>query len=302
MIAGLDSSIDRPTPLQAAAMYANGVRVYGGYLPPGVGLASPWDRGSFQVLQAAGLRCIGFASGNDDPAQVAATAAAWGVLGCLDDEDGIRTVGSWEQAWLDASGFGIYGNQRVHGVRARFHVAALYPGSDPGATWPPGWAVPIGPLGWQWQGTHSEFGLSVDRSWFDDSFLPIRGGGMAAAPRPDGSQVDIFTVKADATVDHFTWTFAVGWHFQENLGGSLLPHTISAWWLGVELVAIGQAPDGSWVQIIWNGSSWGGWTPAGIGSTGLPPRGPAGPAGPQGPPGTVPSHSHPFSGTTGSAP
>lgn len=163
MVAGLDSSIQRPSAGQAAAMYAAGVRVYGGYLPPGLGLESPWDQASFQVVQAAGMRAIGFASGYDDPVQVAATAAAWGVLGCLDDEAGIRAGSGWQQAWLDASGFGVYGGEAAHGVHARFHVAALYPGQDPGATWPSGWARPPGALGWQWQGTHDEFGVSVDR-------------------------------------------------------------------------------------------------------------------------------------------
>src|SRR5215467_14001219 len=105
MIAGLDSSIDRPTPEIAAAAFAAGVRVWGGYLPPGVGLESPWDQASFQVLQRAGLVAVGFASGNDDPVQVAATARAWGVLGCLDDEPAIRAGNGWQQAWLDASGF-----------------------------------------------------------------------------------------------------------------------------------------------------------------------------------------------------
>src|SRR5207237_988026 len=30
---------------------------------------------------------------------------------------------------------------------------------------------PNGPCGWQWQGTHKEFGWSVDRGWFEDSFV-----------------------------------------------------------------------------------------------------------------------------------
>src|SRR5215467_15188426 len=138
MIAGLDSSFDRPTPAQAEAAFAAGFRAWGGYLPPGVGLASPWDQASFQVVQQAGLRAIGFASGNDDPAQVAATARAWGVLGCLDDEPAIRDGTDWQQAWLDAAGFGHYGLcGAIAGSRARFHIVARYPGFDPDATWDP---------------------------------------------------------------------------------------------------------------------------------------------------------------------
>jgi hypothetical protein len=218
MIAGLDSSFDRPTPDVAEAAFAEGVRVWGAYLPPGVGFAAPWDLASVRVLQAAGMRVIGFGSGNDDPGQVAATAAAWGVLGCLDDEDGIRQGTGWQQGWLDASGFGLYGvhavvngqlTSRHVGIGARFHIAAWYPGTDPGATWPPGTWTPDTPTGWQWQGTHIEFGLSVDRSWLDDWFgtmkppqTPLLEVPMTRDfTRPDGS-LDTFELLASGVMIH----------------------------------------------------------------------------------------------------
>jgi len=48
---------------------------------------------------------------------------------CLDIESGIRGDGPWKQAWLDASGAGVYGNGPCHNCRAAFHVLAAYPGS-----------------------------------------------------------------------------------------------------------------------------------------------------------------------------
>lgn len=211
-VRALDSSIARPTPALARAARAAGIRAWGGYLPPGVGLESPWDRASFEVVQAAGLVAIGFASGNDDPDQVAATARAWRVLGCLDDEDGIRAPGGWEQAWLDASGFGLYGLVGVHaGLRARFHIAALYPGVDPGSSWPDAVAPrPPAPCGWQWQGTHVDqvTGLPVDSTWLDDWFG--RRGGEAvtvSCARPDGGR-DHYTLMADGSLRHVVTDFA----------------------------------------------------------------------------------------------
>ena len=193
MIAALDSSFDRPTPAQAQAAFAAGVRAWGGYLPPGVGLASPWDQASFQVLQRAGIRGIGFASGNDDPAQVAATARAWGVLGCLDDEPAIRSGSGWQQGWLDASGFGHYGLcAALAGSRARFHIVARYPGFDPGVSWDGGCPDPGGLRGWQWQGTHTEFGLSVDRSWLDDGL----GGFMSLDPNDPNDSLVIAAARS----------------------------------------------------------------------------------------------------------
>src|SRR5215472_13783959 len=117
---------------------------------------------------------IAFCSGWDDPTALRTMAAAWNVRLCLDVESGIRGDGPWVQPWLDASGAGLYGVAGVHaGRRAAFHILARYPGFDPGVTWDGGVLRPPGPVGWQWLGGHLEFGLDVDRGWYDDWF----GGG-----------------------------------------------------------------------------------------------------------------------------
>lgn len=173
MIACLDSSFDAPTEAAALAARAAGIRVWAGYLAtmPGVGLAAPWTELAFFNARRCGSTPIAFVSGRDDPAAVRRLAAAWRVRACLDVEDGIRPDGPWVPGWLETSGAGLYGLGRVHRARrAAFHIVARYPGSDPGATWEPQTPRPPGPCGWQWQGTHTEFGHTVDRSWLDDWF------------------------------------------------------------------------------------------------------------------------------------
>lgn|SRR5215469_1087029 len=194
MIPFRDSSIDRPTATQIPQLRAAGIRVWGGYLAtlPNVNLESPWDRASFEVVRLLGSDPLGFCSGLDDPVAVKALAASWRVRACLDVEDAIRGLGPWTQGWLDASGAGVYGGQAVHeAVRAPFHIAALYPGGAPVGDWPPGWTRPPGPLGWQSQGTHQEFGLSVDSGWLDDSFgeerMALLGIGSLTAQDPRGN-------------------------------------------------------------------------------------------------------------------
>jgi hypothetical protein len=179
MIAGLDSAYP-PTQTQAQQARASGVRGWYGYIATkgGTNLLNPWSQADFQVVhQVFGAQPIGFCSGRDDPAAVKAQAANWGVRPCLDVENGIRADGNWVQPWLDASGAGLYGLQSVfHGRQASFFVMAGYPGQDPGVTWagtPPGV-----PHGWQWQGSHVEFGVTVDRGWYDDWF------GVTADPPP----------------------------------------------------------------------------------------------------------------------
>src|SRR5215472_9466677 len=178
MIAGLDSSTARPTPDIITQAYAAGVRLWSGYLAtrPAVGLESPWDLASFDVARLLGSTPIAFCSGWDDPAALRSMAAAFNVRLCLDVESGIRGDGPWVQPWLDASGSGLYGNASVHWEasgprRAAFHIVSAYFGFDPGATYYG--PRPPGPVGWQWLGGHLEFGLDVDRGWYDDWF----GGG-----------------------------------------------------------------------------------------------------------------------------
>jgi hypothetical protein len=155
--------------------------VWSGYLAtkPHVGLAAPWPKADFDRVKAAGLSSIGYCSGQDDPAACKRLAAQWGIKLCLDVESGIRSDGPWVQPWLNQSGAGLYGNAPVFsGRRAAFYVLAAYKNADPGKTWDPRGNKPSGPCGWQWQNTHTEFGCSVDRGWFDDWFAPT----VASAP------------------------------------------------------------------------------------------------------------------------
>lgn len=181
MIAGLDSSFDRPTSAQLAQAKAHGVGMWSGYLAtkPGVNLAAPWTQQDFARVKSAGLSAIAFCSGKDDPVACKNRAAAWGVRLCLDVESGIRDNGTWVQDWLTKSGAGLYGNAPVfQGRRAAFYVLAAYVNADPHAIWSPHVPRPNGPCGWQWQGTHKEFGCSVDRGSYDDWFA----AGAAPAP------------------------------------------------------------------------------------------------------------------------
>lgn len=181
MIAGLDSSFDAPALATARAAQAAGVPLWSGYLGTrgGLGLAVIWQRWQFDIARLCGATPLGFCSGWDDPAGVRQLGQEWSVRPCLDVESGIRPDGPWVQGWLGTSGAGLYGGSAVHdGRRAAFHVLAAYPGFDPGATWSRALARPSGPVGWQWQGSHPEFGRQVDRGWYDDWF----GGGQAGDP------------------------------------------------------------------------------------------------------------------------
>jgi len=177
LIPGLDSATE-PSAAQAQAAHAVGVRLWSGYLATqaNVGLYHAWSRDGFENARLCGGAPIAYCSGWDNPSACAAVAKAWNVRLCLDVEGGIRGKGPWVQGWLDASGAGLYGNAPVHpGRRAAFHVLAGYPGVDPQATWDPRQLAPDGPTGWQWQGTHTEFGVGVDRGWFDDWFASLYG-------------------------------------------------------------------------------------------------------------------------------
>jgi hypothetical protein len=175
MIAGLDSSSDVPSAAQLAEAKRHGVRMWSGYLQTrsGVNIGHAWSKEEFARVQAAGLGALAFCSGLDDPVACKNLAAAWGVRLCLDVEGGIRGDGPWVQDWLRQSGAGLYGNAPVFANRqAVFYVLAAFPGFDPTLTWTndPQHPRPNGPCGWQWQGTHTEFGCGVDRGWYDDWF------------------------------------------------------------------------------------------------------------------------------------
>jgi hypothetical protein len=167
MIEALDSSFSRPTLAQAQAARAAGVGLWNVYVATraNVGLAAPWSHGDIQLVQSIFPgEPVAFCSGWDDPGALAALANAWGVRLCLDDESGIRPEGSWVQGFLDASGAGLYGNQGVFpGRHAAFYILGAYPTSgDPtDASWNSS-PRPAGLCGWQWAGTHNEFGCTVD--------------------------------------------------------------------------------------------------------------------------------------------
>jgi hypothetical protein len=187
MIAGLDSAEpqNRPTAAMIPQLKAAGIRIWGGYIATrgGVNLLSAWDLGSFDIVRQLDSTPLAFCSGLDDPVALKALATDWRVRLCLDNESGFRLDGPWVQPFLDASGAGLYGNAPVHvGRNAPFHILADYPCTppqlcDPGTTWRDTVPRPPTPTGWQWAGTHTEFGLSVDRAWYDDWFLT--GGDMA---------------------------------------------------------------------------------------------------------------------------
>lgn len=181
MLVGLDSSYDAPSADDALTAREAGVSLWSGYLTirSGVGIAAPWTQLAFENARLCGSTPLAFCSGWDDPVALRERAQQWRVRLCLDCEDGIRGPGSWVPGFLQLSLAGLYGSvSTVQAYGAPFKVAADYPGFDPEKTFP----YPSGslPTGWQWQGTHTEFGRSVDRGWYDDWFgqprLPYGGG------------------------------------------------------------------------------------------------------------------------------
>lgn len=181
MIVGLDSAFP-PSPTTVLAAKRGGVGLWSGYISTApydggshYGLYHPWPREGFEYARLAGGTPIAFCSGWDSPGALKALATAWNVRLCLDVEGGIRADGPWKQPWLNASGAGVYGNDGCHiNCSAPFHVRAAYPGvGDVRATWGGPVPRPATPCGWQWAGTHPEFGVTVDRGDYDDWF----GGG-----------------------------------------------------------------------------------------------------------------------------
>lgn len=303
MIAGLDSSFDAPTLDQAKAAYAAGIRAWGGYLvstsdeqilaaraagrPAMFGLASPWTRAEFARVQQAGLAAIGFCSGKDDPDLLRAKAAAWNILHAVDVEHGIRDDGPWVSPWVRRAQSGLYGAMSVHyqngeepGRGAAFNILAWYPGYDPQSTWFDAIELrPPGPCGWQWWGTHTEFGLSVDRMWLDDAIIPTgpgRGGDAAQFPiggdempltiaRKDGTK-DVFDVDPSGKMWHTVITSA-GAPYNDKLPGDWC-RPLGARWNEAEshLTVIGRGwqngQGGSIFQLDWDASDgqWSGPT------------------------------------------
>jgi len=217
MLTGLDSAYP-PSLAQATQAKAAGYNAWLGYFA-GPNILNGWSKADFDNVKAAGLSTAAYCSGWADPAAMAAQAAAWGVIIILDDESGIRslsqtvsdnraiahamypngsarpvletdlkTLSSWVQPWLNTSGAGLYGNLPVFaGAHASRYVFAAYPGGDPGASWPSYYPRPSdgNPCGWQFQGTHSLFGVGVDATHFDNNFFPVFGGGGATITGDD---------------------------------------------------------------------------------------------------------------------
>ncbi len=195
------------------ARYA-GVAGWNGYLP-GLGIDSNWTAPDFARIRAAGLDSIAYASGNEDPHQMAALAAAWRVRGCLDDEPGIRAFGSWEQAWLDASGFGHYHEAWDYPeLRAAFHIIALYQQQNPSASWPTpeDFAAqrvraaprPGGACGWQWRANVITYAAHVDLCWFDSAIY-------TQTPTPtEESEMQTFIVEPSPPGEVVTPTLVPG--------------------------------------------------------------------------------------------
>ncbi len=188
-VAGLDSSYNVPSDAALAEAKAAGVRLWMGYLPL-PGSAHGWAQSDFQRVKAAGLATLAFAFGAADARQARDLAAAWGVRLCLDVEAPWGD-GPWVDPWLAESGAGIYGNRPVlinHRGHMPFAIMAAYPGYDPGTN-DPGLNLGV-PTGWQWEGTHTEFGGSVDRGWYDDWFaLPENRPPQGSLDQADCQQV-----------------------------------------------------------------------------------------------------------------
>lgn len=305
MIAGRDSSFTIPTDAQLAAAHAAGVRAWGGYLVSlddatvlslrarrqgAFGLAAPWVRSEFQRVLNAGMVAIGFCSGRDLAAAVGSKSRAWGVLPCVDAEVGIRADGeggNWIPTWVKDAGSGLYGLASVHhhfgeapGRGATFNLVARYPGGDPQLSWDPAAGPrPPGLCGWQWRGSHPEFGVTTDSLWLDDGFLSVvslssgsGGDGMASVHRADNSGTDMFVVRSDGGVEHWFWASGTSDPtLYGNLGGNLLWGSLSCWWQdgGQTLAVVGQAASGKFWKNVWTSAGWSGWIELAM-SGGLP--------------------------------
>ncbi len=147
-------AIDSAVPPSAASIIAAknaGVKLWAGYFA-GTDILRGWSQNDFTRIKESGLATMAYCSGWANPATMKAQAASWGVPICLDVEGGIRGDGPWVQGWLD---------------RSRTPP-------DPHAVWPSWRARPSGPCGWQWYGSHANFGAEIDTCWFDDFFMSLR--------------------------------------------------------------------------------------------------------------------------------
>jgi hypothetical protein len=323
VITALDSAF-APTDAQVAQAKAGGIGGWWGYIAttvppvdPNTGgrsifnLLNVWTLDEFNRVRQLVPQPVGFCSGWDDPAGLRNVAAQWGVRLCLDVEDGIRGDGPWVDGFLQTSGAGLYGGAGVHYHAAPFRILAYYPaGGCPESTW--NGQAPAEPHGWQCQGTHDEFGVSVDRGVYQDWFSGVNNtegveGMLITHPNHIG-RLDLVRVVGGELVRHFNdpaggWlngatgldTAAVsgrGWNYG-NPGVALAPLSAGATWVLSDtdgwLVMYALDVNGqAWgVQQSYDGSQTGAWIRlnlAGDVAQSGPP-GPVGPAGPAGAPG-----------------
>lgn len=137
--------------------------------------------------------------------------------------DGKLQVSSWVQPWLDAAVAGQYGNAPVFtGVHAACYVFAAYLGYDPGLSWPSYEIRPTdGPCGWQFQGTTSMFGKSVDLTHYDDGF-------WAAGPAPHSGGDDMLYVGPFHTLTASLKVFAAGAAYSDPSTSALSEINVAA--------------------------------------------------------------------------
>jgi hypothetical protein len=223
----LDSAV-APNDSQIAQAKAAGYAGWAGYFyAPGIyhpyaadGRDLGWTMERFHAVQNAGLGALAYCSGNADPLAMRAQSHTWDVPICLDDEAGIRADGPWVQPWLDASGAGLYGNYWVHtGRTAPFHVLAAYPTSgDPyDASWWSQTPRPAGICAWQWAGSHSWAGITVDSTWADDNFPGVLGGGSGSI---QGDNEDLLYVGPFHPLAASLKAFAAGNYYSDPLAAA----------------------------------------------------------------------------------
>lgn len=280
-----------PNASQCAQAKAGGIAGWAGYFKFGNdGILNGWALSDFQRVQQSGLRTLAYCSGWASPTVARSQSLTWDVEICLDVEGGIRGDGGWVQGWLDAAQSGLYGNWGCHAGRAAaFHVLAAYPTSgDPSdASW---WAQsprPAGLCGWQWAGSHSWAGITVDSSWFDDG---IANGLFGPGSGSIGEAVNISEKRAWVRLSYVaalqfepqSQAILDGWANQIADDGSNLEGIVQS-------IIDGQEANAHRTALL-KVESLLAANPTLAGPPGPP--GPAGAAGPAGPAGTVAAHDH----------
>lgn len=179
----------------------------------------------------------------------------------LEQKNGVWTVSSWVQPWLNASGAGQYGNEPVFaGVVASCYVFAAYPGGDPGLSWPTYYPRPSGgPCGWQFQGTHSFSGIGVDSTHYDDDF-------WAFGPKP--GEEEMLTVGPFHPLKATLKSYVTGSYYAEPFS-SMVAGTFNN---GATITTDGYRFSSTPVQSttppgpdsVWWHATTGGWVPDAI--------------------------------------